>query len=54
MKDVEFAAADGTRLSGWYLRPEHGDEPWPIVVVSHGFGAVKEVYLDHGGRGLAV
>lgn len=46
LEDVEFATSDGTRLRGWYLRPEVANGPWPVVVVSHGFGAVKEMYLD--------
>lgn len=52
-EDVEFAAADGTMLRGWYYRPEQASGTWPIVVVSHGFGAVKEMYLDLVAEGLA-
>ena len=32
-------------LRGWYYRPETKGRS-PVVVVSHGFGAVKEMYLD--------
>ncbi|MBA3279255.1 MAG: acetylxylan esterase, partial [Geodermatophilaceae bacterium] len=43
--DIEFSAADGTVLRGWYYRPEQGNETRPVVVISHGFGAVKQMYL---------
>lgn len=52
-EDVEFAAADGTAIRGWYYRPEQVRETWPVVVMSHGFGAVKEMYLDLVAEGLA-
>jgi len=52
-EDVAFQAADGTPLRGWYERPPGAREPWPVVVVSHGFGAVKEMYLDLVAIGLA-
>jgi len=45
-ENIEFSAADGTPLRGWYQHPRGAHEPWPVVVVSHGFGAVKEMYLD--------
>lgn len=53
LEDVEFAAADGTPLRGWYRRPDRAGESWPVVVVSHGFGAVKEMYLDEVAARLA-
>ena len=43
--NIEFTAGDGTTLRGWYYRPD-ADPPWPVVVMSHGFGAVKEMQLD--------
>jgi len=52
-EDATFRATDGTTLRGWYERPEGAREPWPVVVVSHGFGAVKEMYLDLVASGLA-
>jgi fermentation-respiration switch protein FrsA (DUF1100 family) len=52
-EDVAFATADGTTLRGWYVRPTGRDEPWPVVVVSHGFGAVREMWLDVVADGLA-
>lgn len=43
-QDVAFSAGRVT-LRGWYFRPE-GEGPWPIVVMSHGFSALKEMDLD--------
>jgi len=45
-QDIAFEA-EGTTLRGWLFRPEGaGDEPLPCVVMAHGFGAVKEQFLD--------
>jgi fermentation-respiration switch protein FrsA (DUF1100 family) len=43
--DISFRATDGTVLRGWHYRP---DRPGlhPTIVMSHGFSAVKEMYLD--------
>jgi fermentation-respiration switch protein FrsA (DUF1100 family) len=51
--DVEFLAADGTVLRGWHVRPAGAGGPWPVVVMSHGFGAVREMHLDVIAAGLA-
>ena len=56
-RDVEFDA-EGTTLRGWLYTPDAGGEPWPAVVMAHGFSAVKEMYLDafaevFAGAGLA-
>jgi uncharacterized protein len=48
--DVEFATADGTTLRGWHYRPPG---TCPVVVLSHGFGAVREMHLDVVAEGLA-
>jgi fermentation-respiration switch protein FrsA (DUF1100 family) len=37
--------AEGTPLAAWLYRPP-GDGPHPVVVMAHGFSAVKELYLD--------
>ncbi|GAA4329858.1 alpha/beta hydrolase [Klenkia terrae] len=42
--DVEFDA-DGVTLRGWHYRPGTTD-PAPVIVMCHGFAAVKEMYLD--------
>lgn len=42
--DIEFDA-DGIRLRGWLYTPA-GRGPHPLVVMSHGFSAVKEMGLD--------
>ena len=44
-RDIEFPAEDGTVLRGWLYEPD-GDGPFPTVVMTHGFSAVKEMYLD--------
>ncbi len=44
-QDVEFDA-DGVTLRGWYYRAAGGSTPAPVIVMCHGFAAVKEMYLD--------
>jgi len=44
-QDVEFDA-EGVTLRGWLYLPEAHAEPAPVVVMAHGFSAVKEMYLD--------
>ena len=44
-ENVEFNALDGTVLSGFFCTPETGRGPFPAIVLSHGFGAVKEMAL---------
>jgi fermentation-respiration switch protein FrsA (DUF1100 family) len=44
-EDVAFDA-EGTTLRGWFYRPDRKSPPFPAVVMSHGFSAVKEMYLD--------
>jgi uncharacterized protein len=43
--DVEFDA-EGVVLRGWVYRPDDTDEARPLIVMAHGFSAVKEMYLD--------
>lgn len=47
--DIEFDS-DGVRLRGWLYSPEAtsaaSDARSPIVVMTHGFSAVKELHLD--------
>ena len=43
--DTIFSAS-GVELSGWIYTPESGSGPYPAIVMSHGFGAVKEMSLD--------
>lgn len=42
--DVEFDS-DGVTLRGWYYRASGGGTA-PTIVMSHGYAAVKEMYLD--------
>ena len=44
-EELEFESLDGTPLAAFLCRPD-GDGPFPAVVLSHGFGAVKEMALD--------
>lgn len=48
----------GADLAAWWFQPTT-QGPWPAVVMAHGFGAVKEMFLDRfaerfAGAGLAV
>ncbi|MCS7051404.1 MAG: alpha/beta hydrolase [Thermomicrobium sp.] len=57
-RDIAFDA-EGVVLRGWFYVPETGNEPYPTVVMAHGFSAVKEMYLDRyaeffAAAGLAV
>ncbi len=38
--------ANGTTLRGWFYTPTVGHAPFPTVVMSHGFSALKEMGLD--------
>jgi fermentation-respiration switch protein FrsA (DUF1100 family) len=60
-EDIEFRAEDGVTLRGWHYAPDGVDGPAPLVVMSHGYSAVKEMYLDDfaehfsaGGLGVLV
>lgn len=44
-RDIAFDA-DGTTLRGWLYRPDVGAGPFPVVVMAHGFSALKEMGLD--------
>jgi len=44
-RDIEFNA-EGVTLRGWLYLPRPSPGPLPIIIMSHGFSAVKEQYLD--------
>jgi len=47
--NVEFPAEDGVFLRGWLYEPIREVEEqqlYPAIVMTHGYGAVKELYLD--------
>lgn len=48
--EVVFKSGDGMELRGWHYHPvSRGGPPSagsPVVVMTHGYGAVKEMYLD--------
>jgi uncharacterized protein len=44
-KDISFKTTDGTTLRGWHHLPGSSGK-YPTIVLSHGFSAVKEMYLD--------
>ena len=50
--DIEFDS-DGVTLRGWHFRPPDGDGPAPVIVMCHGYGAVKEMWLDRYGDAFA-
>lgn len=41
-RDVAFRTEDGVTLRDWHVLPD-GTGPWPTVVMTHGFSAVKAV-----------
>ena len=48
-RDVAFPGEDGILLRGWLFEPiqEVGKKQlYPAIVMTHGYGAVKELYLD--------
>jgi uncharacterized protein len=60
-EDIEFETEDGVTLRGWHYAPEGASGPQPLVVMAHGFSAVKEHLLDDfaghfcdGGLGVLV
>jgi len=38
--------ANGVELDAWFYTPDSAQRPFPTIVMSHGFGAVKEMSLD--------
>jgi len=50
-RDIAFNA-DGVTLRGWLYRPT-GAAPPPVVVMCHGYSAVKEQYLDRFAEAFA-
>lgn len=44
-QDIEFDA-EGVTLRGWFYTPDSASGPAATVILSHGFTAVKEMYLD--------
>ena len=44
-RDIEFDA-EGVTLRGWLYLPDRGVGAAPVVVMAHGFSAVKEMHLD--------
>ena len=43
--DIEFKTSDGVILRGWHYRAR-SDGASPLIVMSHGFSAVKEMHLE--------
>ncbi len=44
-RDVEFDA-EGTTLRGWFYPADGASSSAPVIVMAHGFSAVREMYLD--------
>lgn len=52
-RDIAFEA-EGATLRGWLCLPDAGAAgPHPVVVMAHGFSAVKEQYLDRYAEAFA-
>jgi cephalosporin-C deacetylase-like acetyl esterase len=46
-EDIAFQTSDNFTLRGWFYTPEASSTtPLPCLVISHGFTAVKEMFLD--------
>lgn len=45
-RDIEFHTEDGVTLRGWLYAAKGAKGPSPLIVMAHGFSAVKEMYLD--------
>jgi uncharacterized protein len=45
-KDIAFRTQDGLMLRGWHYVPDGLSGKAPVIVMAHGFSAVKEMYLD--------
>ena len=43
--NIKFFAS-GCELDAWLYTPDLGQAPFPTIVMSHGFGAIKEMSLD--------
>ncbi|MCW3014293.1 MAG: peptidase [Solirubrobacterales bacterium] len=52
-RDIQFNAEDGTTLRGWLFLPDESTGPVPAVVMTHGLGAVKEMYVDQWAAALS-
>jgi alpha/beta superfamily hydrolase len=44
-ENIEFTSDDVT-LKGWFYTPINDNSPAPCVIMTHGFSALKEHYLD--------
>lgn len=51
-EDVQFDA-DGVTLHGWLYTPDGSSGLAPAIVMTHGFSAVKEMYLDRFAEAFA-
>jgi uncharacterized protein len=51
-RDIAFDA-EGVTLRGWFYPAEGVSEPSPAVIMTHGFSAVKEMYLDRFAEAFA-
>jgi uncharacterized protein len=52
-RDIEFKTEDGVTLRGWHYVPDNPPGRVPTIVMSHGFSAVKEMYLDRFAEAFA-
>ncbi len=51
-RDIEFDA-EGVTLRGWFYTADQAGTSGPVVVMAHGFSAVKEMYLDEYAKAFA-
>lgn len=44
-KDITFKTDDGLNLAGWLYSPVNKDGPFPAIILSVGFGGIKEFLI---------
>lgn len=52
--DIQFKTDNDIKLTGWFYSPMNSNEKLPCVILSHGFSALKEHYLDRFARCFAM
>ena len=45
-EDIEFQGEGDVTLRGWFYPAQNTTTPAPVIVLTHGMSAVKEMYLD--------
>jgi fermentation-respiration switch protein FrsA (DUF1100 family) len=51
--NVQFTTDNNVTLRGWFYSPTNNDKKIPCIIMTHGFSALKEHYLDKFARQFA-